>query len=43
MAMHSSTYTVDVRLVQKFQKHLSNTERKYGVIDQVKYKKRLSK
>ena len=37
--MHSATSTDDVSLYQEFQRNLSDVSRKYGVIDQVKYKK----
>ena len=41
--MYSCTHTNDVSLSKKFQKHLSKEHRKYGFIDQVKYRKRSSK
>ena len=41
--MHSATSTDDVSLYQEFQRNLSDVSRKYGVIDQVKYKKKASK
>ena len=40
MVMYSATYTKYFGLAQEFQKHLSNAERKYGIIDQGKYKNR---
>ena len=39
MVMHTGTRTSDVSLAREFQKHLSGAAHKYGVIDQVKYKK----
>ena len=38
MVIHSETSTNDVILVQQFQRHFSNAERKHGLIDQGKYK-----
>ena len=38
MVMYSATYTKYFSLAQEFQKHLSNAERKRGVIEQGKYK-----
>ena len=39
MVIHTRTCTYDVSLARKFQKHLSNVTRKYGVINQRKFKK----
>ena len=36
MFMHTETHTYDVSLASEFQKHLSTTARKHGVIDQGK-------
>ena len=39
MVMHNGTRTSDVSLAREFQKHLSTAARKYGMIDQGKYRK----
>ena len=41
--MHYCTQKNDASLAKEFQKHLSKDDRKHGVIDQRKYKKRASK
>ena len=41
--MHSCTQKNDVSLSKTFQKHMSTEHRKCGVIDQGKYRKRVSK
>ena len=41
--MHSCTHKNDVSLTKQFQKHLYKEIRKYGLIDQGKYRKRASK
>ena len=38
MVMYSATYNKYFSLAQEFQKHLSNAERKHGIIEQGKYK-----
>ena len=38
MEMHTNTQKEDISIARDFQKHLSNTARKNGVIDQGKYK-----
>ena len=40
MQMHTGTQNNDVSLSKEFQHHLTKEHRKYGVIDQVNYKKR---
>ena len=39
MVIHTGIRTSDVSLSSEFQKHMSTVTRKYGVIDQGKYKK----
>ena len=39
MVIHTISHTSDVSLAREFQKHLSNAERKHGVIYQDKLKK----
>ena len=41
--MHSCTQKKDASMAEEFQKHLSNNDRKHGVIDQGKDRKRASK
>ena len=41
--MHSCTQKKDVSLAKEFQKHISNDDRKYGVIDQGNTEKDLVK
>ena len=43
MVMHTGTHTSDVSLTREYQKHMSTTALKHGVIDQDKYKKQATK
>ena len=41
--MHTSTHNDNVSLAQLFQKHLSNSSHKRGILDNVRHKKHSSK
>ena len=43
MAVHTATQNVDVSLALKFQKQLSNTSHKHGILDHVKQTKNANK